>query len=367
MKNFFILILLTFCFISSQASAATKISDLTDAGTLVGTEKTIVSKSGDTSQSYSTTIDAIKTFLFGGTGQTGLDNAFKSSIGPMAMVTAQCVGGGDETAINNAFNTAYSRKSSVLIPHGCQMNNQFKPSQGTYTNLFGLGGAPVEVNTMGTALPYLRVNSASINSSAPGKTAIDMNATRQMAIKDLSIKGDSNDTVASLIGNSVQNGTCCASNLLHILNSSLTNSHTLIGCQVDYATGNCVSGSYTAPNTLIRATKSQFSNFKTAISLNISDLQLYNSELTAGRVGIMPQYGGSDNMVGQNRFEFLTRSVVMNERGNGYPNNSWFNSNTFTHNYDTDIELGHADGWMANSNVFDLQQAGNVVNNGSFA
>jgi hypothetical protein len=168
-------------------------------------------------------------------GQTGLDDLYAPPNKSIAPVLVNCVGiGGDEQAFITAKSLSSSRVTAMLVGDGCISSNQWALAGNSSASLYGIGGAATDFNTIsGSALPKSSYNTAGIAANAPDAAAIDMHGPHQFIVNNLNLFGDNIGNPQTLIENSQQNGSCCASNALVINNSSLGDSNGNIGCAVD--------------------------------------------------------------------------------------------------------------------------------------
>lgn len=297
--------------------------------------------------------------------QKGIDNLFATAAGTSSPILAKCAGGGDEQALLNAATTASTRRSGILVGHGCQMNNRWQVQNDAFQSLFSWTGA----NTDGTSIepngPRLTVNTDNIFANSPNKTAIDMNGATTLSLNGVNIKGSNQSTYASLIANGTQNGGCCAKNALELNNSSLMSAQALVGPAFNMGTFAPASGTVgNSPNYLPRSLKSQYSNFETAYTGNFSDLMSWNSQYSGGGWAFLQTFGGGGQQIANNRIEFVRGGAWYT--GTGDPGGSYFNSNSVAMYDHAAAIIDRANLHVLNDNVATGPTANPVQWNGVF-
>lgn len=197
------------------------------------------------------------------TAQGALNNFFNTPNGSDAPIVAGCNNsvGAENTFTNVAVPAAQSQHTSVLyggVTLPCHFFNQWLLPADTVVSLFTWGGGAIDYNTAisagGSKLPYLDIESSAIAQNAIGAAAIDMHGARQFNLNAPYIWGTSLSEPATMIENSIQDSTCCASNNLTITGGGLGSMAAIFGAALDgnlnpIAAGGVYSGTVTAIGT----------------------------------------------------------------------------------------------------------------------
>lgn len=206
-------------------------------------------------------VDLNQQTVGGGSGQKALNLVTTYQLGNNAPVIANCLGGGDESALHTA-NADAANNTSIMVPYTkingtpkpCILDAQFKSdSQNSYVSFFNWAGAPTEYNTSIGVVPQMQVHATSIlNGSSPGAAAFDMNGPRQWNFNNMNVYADNNSVPITMLENTSTSGQCCASGTLNLTNTSVGNFNAIIGCPVDgddncNKAGGVYAGSITDP------------------------------------------------------------------------------------------------------------------------
>jgi hypothetical protein len=308
-------------------------------------------------------------------GQVGLDNLYTTRLKNSAPVLAQCNGGGDESAMAAATTlaTGSGRRSVIRVGDGCQLNNRWTLPSNSFVSIQGPTPGNMDATTAETSGGYSKfaVSSGNVAANSSSGMAIDMNGATEFVMTDMFFGGNSENELVSLIGNSVQNGGCCAKNAVELNNSSFTRARTILGCTIDMATGGSKAGCSTTANTLPRTYKSQMSIYSHAFAQNISDNMVWLNQFSGGGVISMPQFGGAGNQFLGNRMEFGCSNGPClwydSPHATGDTGASYHNSGSFDNEQMTEFVFGRSSGYLANDSTFNRPTiTNNQLMNASF-
>ena len=307
-------------------------------------------------------------------GQSGLDGLYALPGGQNAApIIAQCAGSGDQATLATAAASATTRRTGIQVGNGCDLNNRWQLTNNSFVSLFGVSPGNMDATTKetSTGAGALTISSNSVATSSPSKLAIDMNGATELSINNLYISGNYEVPPSAIIGNTVQNGGCCAKNALELNNVSLARARTIVGCPIDMGTGLAVSGCSTTANTLPRTIKSQFSIFSHGYAQNISDNMAWMSQYSGGGIISMPQFGGGGNQFLGNRIEFGCSNGpcfwYSSPHATGDTGASYHNSMSIDNEQSPEYYFGRSLGYMANDNSINRPSlSNNFVSTGGF-
>lgn len=189
----------------------------------------------------------------GGTGATtsqgALNNLFSAPAGTAAPITVPC---GSTGGAEQAFAAVMTSDHPLYIPFNhtgpCEATNQVMLPYGSIFTIAGQFTGANDTTTNSTSgsttlAPQMLVNTAAIQSNAPGDVFIDAHLFKQITLNGQNFFGTSQTPPSSFVGtNNSPNqggGQCCDWNTVTMLNTSIGNFGTDIGCAVDN-TFNCI-------------------------------------------------------------------------------------------------------------------------------
>jgi len=307
-------------------------------------------------------------------GQTGLDGLYALPGGQNAApIIAQCAGSGDQATLATAAASATTRRTGIQVGNGCDLNNRWQLTNNSFVSMFGVSPGNMDATTKetSTGAGALTISSNSVATSSPSKLAIDMNGATELSINNLYMSGNYEVVPVGLIGNTQQNGGCCAKNALELNNVSMARARTIVGCPIDMGTGLAVSGCSTTANTLPRTIKSQFSIFSHGYAQNISDNMSWMNQYSGGGIISMPQFGGAGNQFLGNRIEFGCSNGpcfwYSSPHATGDTGASYHNSMSIDNEQSPEYYFGRSLGYMANDNSINRPSlSNNFISTGGF-